>query len=99
MLEKLSNKFKLSNKNLEAFLRGYILFEVISDSNSERFYTYNSALNKRKEIKGCVLFRGLHIFKGWRVFFTRINTTKPRIKNRIINGDMRVLPRICSSEV
>ena len=53
------------NKTLEAFLRGYILFDV----NGKKFLLYKSALAKRQATVGTVCFTGLHIFKGWRTFF------------------------------
>ena len=56
------------NKTIEAALRGYILFDV----NGTRFLRYNTALAQRKATDGGVEFNGLHIFKGWRCFFYRI---------------------------
>jgi hypothetical protein len=58
------------NKTLEAWLRGYVLFDV----NGKRFLRYNSALAQRKATEGPVEFTGLHIFKGWRTFFVRFNS-------------------------
>ena len=58
------------NKTIEALLRGYVLFEV----NGKRFLRYNTALAHRKATEGDVLFRGLHLFKGWRMFFLRFTT-------------------------
>ena len=57
------------NKTLEAWLRGYILFDV----NGTRFLRYNSALAQRKATEGNVEFNGLHIFKGWQCFFVRFD--------------------------
>jgi hypothetical protein len=57
------------NKSLEAALRGYILFDV----NGKRFWRYNTALAQRKATTGDVAFNGLHIFKGWVCFFSRIS--------------------------
>ncbi len=57
------------NKSLEAFLRGYILFDV----NGKRFWKYNDALRERKATAGDVQFVGLHIFKGWICFFLRVS--------------------------
>ena len=56
------------NKSLQALLRGYILFKV----NGKLFYNYNAGLAQRRRIDGEVYFHGLHIFKGWLSFYTRI---------------------------
>ena len=55
------------NKTIEAWLRGYILFCV----NGKYFLRYNTARDARVATTGDVIFDGLHIFKGWRVFFIR----------------------------
>ena len=57
------------NKSLEAFIRGYVLFEV----NGERFYNYNDARARRVSIEGDVYFKGYHVVKGWRYYFIRCN--------------------------
>ena len=54
-------------KTLEAFIRGYFLFDV----NGEKFLFYTSALNHRKSINGNVYFKGFHLFKGWLGFYER----------------------------
>ena len=60
------------NKSLEAFLRGYFLFDV----NGKKFMLYNTALAYRKSVKQeCdVEFIGWHIFKKWQCFYMRFNT-------------------------
>ena len=63
------SKGERMNKTLEAWLRGYILFDV----NGTRFLRYNSALARRKATEGNVEFNGLHIFKGWQCFFVRFD--------------------------
>ena len=60
------------NKTLEALLRGYVLFDV----NGQRFWRYNTALKQRKITLGDVEFKGLHILKGWRMFYLRYTTEK-----------------------
>ena len=58
-------------KNIEAALRGYVLFRV----NGIMFFLYSMALRQRKATLGNVEFTGLHIFKGWRTFFIRTGDT------------------------
>jgi hypothetical protein len=60
------------NKTIEAFMRGYVLFDV----NGQRFYRYNTALNERKVTMGAVEFKGWHVFKGWTTFYLRFTTEK-----------------------
>jgi hypothetical protein len=55
------------NKNIEAFVRGYLFFDV----NGKRFLLYHSAVSYRKTIDGNLLFKGWHICKGWQGFFER----------------------------
>ena len=55
------------NKTIEAFVRGYLFFDV----NGKRFLLYHSAVSYRKTIDGNLLFKGWHIFKGWQGFFER----------------------------
>ena len=56
------------NKTLQALLHGYVLFDV----NGRKFFRYNTALAVRKATTGSVEFLGLHIFKGWRCFYLRV---------------------------
>jgi hypothetical protein len=56
------------NKTLEAFLRGYLFFDV----NGKKFFTYNAAREERVRTVGDVEFKGWHIFKGWRCFFLSV---------------------------
>ena len=65
-------------KSVEAFLRGYVLFDV----NGERFYLYSSARSRRLEITGSLEFNGWHIFKGWRCFFKRIGCSGQAKKHK-----------------
>jgi hypothetical protein len=57
------------NKSLEALLRGYILFDV----NHKKFWLYNAALDKRKQLSkngDAILFKGFNILKmKWLNFF------------------------------
>jgi hypothetical protein len=58
------------NKTLEAWLRGYFLFDV----NGKKYFRYNSALTARKLVGNAepVGFTGLHVFKGWIDFYMRV---------------------------
>ena len=68
----------MRNKNIEAFIRGYLFFNV----NGNHFLLYNHALSHRKTIvDGNLLFKGWHIFKGWRGFYERLDFNKEGIKN------------------
>lgn len=60
----------MKNKTLEALLRGYIFFDV----NGQRYWTYRAALAARKAVPETleVCFAGRHLFKGWVIFFRRI---------------------------
>jgi hypothetical protein len=56
------------SKNIEALLRGYVLFKV----NGKRFSNYEDARAERVRITDAsqpVEFKGLHIFKGWQWFY------------------------------
>lgn len=62
-------------KNIEALLRGYVLFDV----NGKRFWTYTYAHQKCIEITtGYVNFRGWNIwylfskYGSWRSFYIRM---------------------------
>lgn len=56
------------SKTIEAFIRGYLLFDV----NGKVFLLYHNAVSYRKTIDGNLLFKGWHIFKGWQGFYQRV---------------------------
>lgn len=62
---------RLEFKSLEALIRGYVLFDV----NGRRFASYGDARAYRKFLTGTfvlgdtIIFKGFHIFKGWRTFY------------------------------
>jgi len=67
------------NKNLQALLLGYILFDV----NGKKFLTYEKARTHRLSIKGNVCFKGFSLFrpfKFWRSFYIRAVHPKLEVK-------------------
>ena len=61
------------NKTLEAWLRGYFCFRVITNDCMQTFLTYNAARKARLEITtGSVRFEGYHIWKKWICFYQRL---------------------------
>lgn len=63
------------NRSLEAFLRGYFVFDV----SGITFYLYNSAIAERDRMVNDIEFTGWHLVKGWQCFFLRVagETTMP----------------------
>lgn len=67
------------SKTIEAFLRGYLLFEV----NGKKFLTYNAAKAECVATTGYVEFIGWHIVKGWICFYMRGTTVKAKMEARL----------------